>query len=41
MPLSVEAGSKTLVVPDDHPTIASAIGNATQGDTILVKKGTY
>jgi hypothetical protein len=41
MPLSVGACSKTLVVPDDYPTIASAIGNATQGDTILVKKGTY
>jgi len=41
MPLSVGAGSKTLVVPDDYPTIASAIGNATQGTTILVKKGTY
>jgi parallel beta-helix repeat protein len=33
--------SRTLVVPDDYPTIASAVGNATDGDTIFVKKGTY
>ena len=31
----------TLVVPDDYPTLASAIGNATEGDTVFVKKGTY
>jgi len=40
-PLPVNAGSKTIVVPDDYPTISSAIGNATAGDTIFVKKGTY
>jgi len=37
----VKAQSKTITVPDDYPTISSAIGNATDGDTILVKKGTY
>jgi nitrous oxidase accessory protein len=31
----------TITVPDDYPTISSAIGNATDGDTILVKKGIY
>jgi nitrous oxidase accessory protein len=41
VPLPVNADSKTIVVPDDYPTISSAIGNATDGDTILVKKGTY
>jgi hypothetical protein len=41
MTLPVNAGSKTLVVPDDYPTISSAIGNATNGDMIFVKKGTY
>jgi parallel beta-helix repeat protein len=41
VPLPVNAGSKTIVVPDDYPTISSAIGNATAGDTIFVKKGTY
>ena len=37
----VKAQSKTITVPDEYPTISSAIGNATQGDTILVKSGTY
>jgi nitrous oxidase accessory protein len=40
-PLPVNAGSRTLVVPDDYQTISSAIGNATDGDMIFVKKGTY
>lgn len=35
------AKSKTIVVPDDYPIISSAIANATDGDTIFVKKGTY
>jgi hypothetical protein len=39
--LPVKAGFRTLVVPDDYQTISSAIGNATDGDTLLVKKGTY
>jgi len=39
--LPVKAVSKTIVVPDDYPTISSAIGNATAGDTVFVKKGTY
>jgi hypothetical protein len=39
--LPVQAESRTIVVPDDYPTISSAIGNATDGDTIFVKKGTY
>ena len=30
-----------LVVPDDYLTITAAIGNATDGDTIFVKNGTY
>jgi hypothetical protein len=41
MPMSVKAGSKTIIVPDDYPTITDAVGNATDGDTIFVKKGTY
>ena len=35
------ASSKTLVVPDNYPSIAAAVGNASQGDTVLVKAGTY
>lgn len=37
----IKAQPKTLVVPDDYPTIADAISNATDGDTVFVKKGTY
>jgi nitrous oxidase accessory protein len=33
--------SKIITVPDDYPTIQSAIANANEGDTIFVKKGTY
>ena len=40
-PLTVKAQTKTLVVPDQYPTIQSAVGNASAGDTVLVKKGTY
>ena len=38
---SIKADSRTITVPDDYPTIATAIGNAADGDTIFVKKGTY
>jgi nitrous oxidase accessory protein len=40
-PLPVKAESKTIVVPDDYPTIEAAIWNATDGDSIFVKKGVY
>ena len=40
-PVTVKAQSKTIVVPDSYPTIALAIENASNGDTILVKNGTY
>ena len=36
-----ETVPKTLNVPDDYPTIAAAIGNASEGDTIFVKSGVY
>jgi nitrous oxidase accessory protein len=39
--LPVKAEAKTIIVPDNYPTIAAAIGNATDGDAIFVKKGTY
>ena len=33
--------SRTLTVPDNFPTIAAAIANASQGDTVYVKSGVY
>lgn len=39
--LPANATSKTVIVPDDYPTIADAVGNATAGDTIFFKEGTY
>jgi parallel beta-helix repeat protein len=33
--------ARTITVPKDYPTIQAAIGNATDGDTIFVNKGTY
>ena len=31
----------TIIVPDDFSSISAAIGNASAGDTILVRSGTY
>ena len=33
--------SATIIVPDKYPSITAAIGNASAGDTILVRTGTY
>ena len=41
LPVQVNATSRTIVVPDDYPTISAAIGNATTGDTVYVKSGIY
>jgi Periplasmic copper-binding protein (NosD) len=41
VPLPSEAANRTITVPDDYPTIAEAIQNALDKDTIFVKKGTY
>jgi len=38
---SVAPPEGSVVVPDDYPTIQEAIGNATAGDTVFVKKGTH
>lgn len=35
------AKNRTIVVPDHYPTIASAIANARDGDTVYVRSGTY
>jgi parallel beta-helix repeat protein len=39
--LPVQAEAKTIIVPDDYPTVAAAIGNATNGDIILIRSGNY
>ena len=31
----------TMVVPDDYPSIQAAVGNASSGDIIFVRKGNY
>ena len=41
MLLPVSAESRTIVVPDDYPTISLAIENALAGDIVFVKKGIY
>ncbi|MCS7365818.1 MAG: pectinesterase family protein [archaeon GB-1867-035] len=38
---SVKAEPKTIIVPDDYPTIQEAINSANTGDVIFVKKGIY
>ncbi len=40
-PLPASAEPKTIIVPDDYSFIQDAIGNATDGDTVFVKSGTY
>ncbi|UCE16078.1 MAG: hypothetical protein JSV12_00190 [Candidatus Bathyarchaeota archaeon] len=36
-----EAEPVTIIVPDDYAKIQWAVGNASDGDTIFVKNGTY
>jgi nitrous oxidase accessory protein len=38
---SAKSSPNTIVVPDDYSTIQEAVGNAADGDTVLVKKGSY
>ena len=38
---TVKAEPKTIVVPDDYAAISWAIGNASEGDTIFVKRGNH
>jgi nitrous oxidase accessory protein len=33
--------SRTIIVPDDYPTVQGAIDNAESGDTVLVRSGVY
>ncbi len=36
-----DATSRTIIVPDDFPTIQEAVSNATAGDTVYVRAGNY
>ena len=40
-PVEAQTEGRTIVVPDDYPTISVALTNAEDGDTIFVKRGTY
>jgi parallel beta-helix repeat protein len=40
-PLPVKAETKTIVVPDDYPTIQEAVDNAPEGGRVFVKSGRY
>jgi len=37
----VKAEPTTIIVPDDYEKIQWAVGNATEGDTVFVRAGTY
>jgi pectin methylesterase-like acyl-CoA thioesterase len=37
----VKAEPKTIIIPDDYPTIQAAVDAASPGDTIIVRAGTY
>ena len=39
--IEVKAQPKTIVVPDNYSSIQEAIDQASQGDTVFVKSGTY
>jgi hypothetical protein len=36
-----ESSPRTIIVPDDFPTIPEAVSNATAGDTVYVRAGNY
>lgn len=40
-PVTAKAQSKTIVVPDDYPTIQMAIDSASSGDIVHVRSGIY
>jgi parallel beta-helix repeat protein len=39
--INVKAQAKTIVVPDDYPTIQEAVDFASEGGTIFVRRGSY
>ena len=40
-PVMVKAQTKAIIVPDNYSTIQAAINNASTGDSIFVRSGTY
>jgi nitrous oxidase accessory protein NosD len=40
-PLRIVHASSMIIVPDDYATIPDAVGNASAGDTVYVRAGTY
>jgi parallel beta-helix repeat protein len=40
-PATIKVQSKTIIVPDDYPTIQEAVNNASAGTTIFVRSGNY
>jgi nitrous oxidase accessory protein len=41
LPVATKASPKTVTVPDDFSTLTTAVANASNDDTILVKNGIY
>jgi hypothetical protein len=39
--IQTSQASKTIIVPQDYPTINEAINHASAGDTVAVQKGIY
>ena len=39
--VKASASPRTITVPDDFPTMKNAVDNASAGDTVFVKAGTY
>jgi len=39
--MPAKAQARTIIVPDDYPTIQTAINAASTGDTVFFRKGTY
>jgi len=41
VPETAQAEPRTVVVPDDYASVQEAVDNTSDGDVVLVKRGTY